>query len=154
MVSNEVNIRFSVDTSEANVQLDEVEARVDEVTREWAARRTSIYTEVREAFRIISSLMSSFRQALSLFGQQIDPFFSALVGMVISTTSMLISVGTTLVGTGIGATVGAIVLGIAIAFNILTTIKLIADQKEIVAAFRDMMANVKPPSGPQGMVRF
>ena len=68
-----------------------------------------------------------------------DPFFSALIGMVLSTTSMLISSATVLTATVLGAPVGAIIFGLAISFNILTLGKLIADKEATDGIITSMM---------------
>ena len=155
-MSERVEIGITIDTSEAQMSIEEVQARADEVTKEWRINRNTILRQVREGFTMISSLMSSFRQAMSLMGQQIDPFFSALIGMVLSTASMLISSATTLAMTGIGGAAAAVILGIAISFQILTLGKLLADKLEIKADFSSIHAQMKAmenkarETGPRG----
>ena len=114
-------------------------AALDKLTTEAKIARALVIQTVREGFFLLSSLMSSFRQAMSLFGQQMDPFFSALIGMVLSTTSMLISSATVLTATVLGAPVGAIIFGLAISFNILTLGKLIADKEATDGIITSMM---------------
>ena len=130
-----VTVGIVVDSIQAQLAIQDIRAQAEAATRDWKSRRQEIMSGIRQTMTHISSLMMSFRMAMSLIGQTIDPFFSTLIGMVISTVSMLISVGTGLVGTGIGAAAGAVVIGIAIALNILTTAKLVADQVEIKADF-------------------
>jgi len=142
-LSEEVRVNLTVDSTEAKLSIDEIKAKADEVTREWKINRNTILRQVRETFTLISSLFSSFRQAMSLFGQQIDPFFSALVSMVLATASMLISAATTLAATGIGGAAAAVVFGIAMAFQILTLTKLTADKAETMGLFRDIQQQIK-----------
>lgn len=142
-MSEEVRVNLTVDSTEAKLSIDEIKAKADEVTREWKINRNTILRQVRETFTLISSLFSSFRQAMSLFGQQIDPFFSALVSMVLATASMLISAATTLAATGIGGAAAAVVFGIAMAFQILTLTKLTADKAETMGLFRDIQQQIK-----------
>jgi hypothetical protein len=143
MVSDRVEIVIDVDDTEAQMTLDEIQARADEVTKEWKINRNTILRQVREGFTMISSLMSSFRQAMSLFGAQIDPFFSALISMVLSTASMLISAGTTLAMTGVGGIAGAVILGLAIGFQILTLAQLAADKVQLMGGIEGIMDAIK-----------
>ncbi|MHA2067917.1 MAG: hypothetical protein ACXABY_26445, partial [Candidatus Thorarchaeota archaeon] len=91
--------------------------------------------------------MSSFRQAMSLFGQQIDPFFSALISMVIATASMLISASTVLAMTGIGGAAALVVFSLAISFQVLTLGKLIADKAETDGLLDKIMSAMHAPRG-------
>lgn len=129
MVSDRITIYLGVDTTEAESSIDAVKAKADEVTRQWKIDRALLIQQVREGFMLISQMWSSFRQGMSLFGQQIDPFFGALIGMVLSTTSMLISSATAISATVLGAPVGAILFGVAVSFNIISIAKLIADKQ-------------------------
>jgi len=128
-VSDRVTIYIGADTTEAEADIEAVKAKADAVTKQWKIDRAVLVQQVREGFTLISQMWGTFRQAMSLFGQQIDPFYSALVGMVMSTTSMLISSATTLSATILGAPVGAILFGLAVSFNILTLAKLVADKQ-------------------------
>ena len=140
---SDITVGLIVDTVQAQLAIQDIVAQGEAATQDWARKRQMIISGIRQTMSMISSLMSSFRQAMSLIGQQIDPFFSALIGMVISTVSMLLSVGAGMVGTGIGSAAGAVVIGIAVALNILTTAKLVADQLEIKADFSGIREALK-----------
>ena len=140
---SDITVGLIVDTVQAQLAIQDIVAQGEAATQDWARKRQMIISGIRQTMSMISSLMSSFRQGMSLIGQQIDPFFSALIGMVISTVSMLLSVGVGLVGTGIGSAAGAVVIGIAVALNILTTAKLVADQLEIKADFSGIREALK-----------
>ena len=133
-----VTIPITADTTGAFASITELQAAIDQQARDWKIQRNTLMRQLREGFALISSLMSSFRQAMSLIGAQIDPFYSALIGMVLSTASMLISAATTLALTGIGGVAAAVILAIAISFQILTTAQLVSDQFEIGEAFSAM----------------
>lgn len=132
-----------MDTSDAFMKIKELQDAIDQQAREWAIQRNTLLRQIREGFTLISSLMSSFRQAMSLFGAQIDPYYSALIGMVLSTTSMLLSAATTLALTGIGGVAAAIILGLAISFNILTVAKLTADKRASDSSFGMISAELR-----------
>ena len=140
---SDITVGLIVDTVQAQLAIQDIVAQGEAATQDWARKRQMIISGIRQTMSMISSLMSSFRQGMSLIGQQIDPFFSALIGMVISTVSMLLSVGAGMVGTGIGSAAGAVVIGIAVALNILTTAKLVADQLEIKADFSGIREALK-----------
>ena len=138
MSEGTVTFAITADTTDAFASIAELQVAIDQQARDMRIHRNTLIRQLREGFTLISSLMSSFRQAMSLIGAQIDPFFSALVGLVLSTTSMLLSAGTTLALTGIGGVAGAIILGLAISFNILTLAKLADDKFDISRAFTTM----------------
>jgi len=138
-VSKDVTVGIVVDSVQAQLAIKDIMEQAAAATKEWKTRRAEIISGIRQTMTMISSLMSSFRQAMSLIGEQIDPFFSALIGMVLSTVSMLLSVATGLAATGpIGSAAAAVVLGIAISLNILTTGKLIADHLDIKTDFTEL----------------
>ena len=138
MSEGSVTFAITADTTEAFASIAELQEAIDQQARDARIHRNTLMRQIREGFTLISSLMSSFRQAMSLIGAQIDPFFSALIGLVLSTTSMLISSATTLAGTGIGVAAAAIILGLAISFNILTLGKLASDKFGIEESLREI----------------
>ena len=138
MSEGPVTIPITADSTAAFASITELQAAIDQQARDWKIQRNTLMRQIREGFTLISSLRSSFRQAMSLIGAQIDPFYSALIGLVLSTTSMLISSATVLAGTGIGVAAAAIILGLAISFNILTLAQLASDKFEIAEAFSAM----------------
>ena len=142
MSSPPVTVGIVVDSIQAQLAIKDVMDQADAATRDWQSRRAEILSGIRQATTLIASLMSSFRQAISLIGAQIDPFFSALIGMVLSTVSMLVSIGVGLIGSGIGGAAGAVVLGIAIGMQVLTIAKLTADQTGISEEFHKMKVNL------------
>lgn len=137
-----VTIGLEVDSSQASAELSAIQQRADKVTREWAVNRNTILRQIRESYTMISSLVGSFRQAMSLFNAQIDPFYDALLNVVMSTVSMLISAASTLASTGIGGAAAAVVMAIAISFNILTTAKLIEDRFGVSQSLKQITAEL------------
>jgi hypothetical protein len=135
------------DTGNFDSKVDASKAKKDALIREWRIERNTLMRQVREGFTLVSSLMSSFRQAMSLFGQQIDPFFSALISMVIATASMLISASTVLAMTGIGGAAALVVFSLAISFQVLTLGKLIADKAETDGLLDKIMNAMHAPRG-------
>jgi len=141
-VSNRVTIHIGVDKTEADADIEAVKARSDAVVKEWRIRRMEIIQGVREAVTLMSTMMSSFRQFMTLVGAQVDPFFSALIGMTLSTISMILSVSAGLAATGVFAA-AALALGtIAISMNVLVMSKLINDRTGILDQFRDMIPQI------------
>ena len=142
MSSPPITVGIVVDSVQAQLAIKDVMDQADIAVRDWQSKRAQITTGIRQATTLIASLMSSFRGALSLIGDTMDPFFSALIGMVLSTVSMLLSIGAGLVGTGIGSAAGAVVLGIAVGIQVLQTAKLAADQAGLTEEFRKMKGNL------------
>jgi hypothetical protein len=141
-MSKDVTITINADLKRFNISADEAKAKADAIVKEWKIQRALIIQQVREAFHLIGSLISTIRQAMSLFGQQIDPFFSSLVSMVMALTSMLLSSATVLTATGIFAPVGAVLFGLAVSFNILTMAKLVSDKIHTEGVLDQIMSNL------------
>lgn len=78
---------------------------------------------------------------------EIDPFFDALLSIVSATVSLMLSVAAGLAATGIGGPAAAVVAGIAIGLNILTTAKLIASKIEIMASLTKIENRLSRPTG-------
>ena len=157
MVSDKVTIRLDVDATAALASIDDVKAQADEQARQWAIQRNTMLRQIREGFTLISQLMSTVQQAFSLFGAQIDPFYSALIGMVLSTASMLLSAASVLSATVLGAPVGAVLFGVAIAFQILTLGKIVADKitsEGVIAQMQSNLANIGSIVSRQGLGGF
>ena len=142
MVSDNVRITLDVDATAALASIDDVKAQADEQARQWAVQRNTMLRQIREGFTLISQLMSAVRQAFSLFGQQIDPFYSALIGMVLATASMMLSAASVLSATVLGAPVGAVLFGLAMGFQILTLTKLITDKIKSEGVMAQMQSNL------------
>jgi hypothetical protein len=105
-----------------------VDAQVDAVVNKWAMTRQEIINGIRISINAISSLMSSFREALGLIGLSIDPFFSAMFSMVMSTISMMLGVAAGYAATGIGAGIAVVVGSIALYMQGILLVKLVADK--------------------------
>lgn len=138
----DVTITVGVDATQAQAELEQLEAQTDAVVRDWAEKRRTILSQVREAFYSVQSLISSFRMALSLFGDQIHPFYDALFSIVASTVSLLLSVAAAFTSSVILSPYAVVIAGIAIGLNILTWGKLVADKAAIMASFADMKAQL------------
>ena len=142
MVSNEVNIIIKSDSSDVRKDHREVKDMADQQAREWAIQRNTMLRQIREGFTLISQLMSTVRQAFSIFGAQIDPFYSALIGMTLATASMLLSAASVLSATVLGAPVGAVLFGLALSFQILTLGKIVADKIASEGVMAQMQSNL------------
>lgn len=127
-MSSGFSMDFTVNTKDANMSIDEVMRRGKQAMTEWERTRKQIMMGIRITMNTISMMMSSYREAMSLIGMNMDPFFSALIGMVVSTVSMLLAVSTALAATGIGAAAAAVTLSIAIGLSVVTVGKLVADK--------------------------
>ena len=138
-----ITVAIIGDTGDIFTKIDQVRTALDELTLEARVRRTEIIQMVREGFTMISQLMSSFRQAMTVFGQSVDPFFSALIGSVLALSSMLISSAAVLSSTIIFAPLGAVIFGLAVSFNILTITKLLGDKAATMTFFNEIKQDMR-----------
>lgn len=128
-----------LDMEQAWAELRAFKEAADKQTLQWKVDRNTLLRQIREGFTMISSLMASFRQMMSVFGQSVDPFFSALIGMVLAMASLLISSATTLAATVVGGPLAAIIFGLAVGFQIIAIGKLVADKQKTDDIIGSMM---------------
>ena len=135
---SDVTINVLVNSTQAEAEIKAIQAKADAVVKDWATKRSILMSQVRQAFTYVQSLMSSARMALSLFGDQLSPFYDALFGIVTSTVSMLLAIATAFASGVVTSPFAAVVAGIAIGLNILTTAKLVADKAIIMAGTQEI----------------
>jgi len=139
---SDVIIKVGVDTTEVDSSIEATAAKADEVVKTWATQRRTIMSQVREAMSNISSLISSFREAISLMGAQIDPFFDVILGMVSATISMLLAVAAAYSATIIGAPWAIVIAAIALGLSAFSFGQTMASKAILAASFADMNAKL------------
>lgn len=128
MVSDRVTIAIMTDTSEGFAEIERYKAVLDETVRKAREARTEIMKNVRAGLSAISQMMTSFSLAMHLLGGTIDAFYAALIGMTLSTISMMLSVAAGLAATVVGIPASVIVFGVAATIQMITMEKLIIDK--------------------------
>jgi len=140
-LSEEVLINIAIDSTEAEMDMSILQGKIDQQVREWRMQRQVIVSQLHDLSRGIGLLIRGIRLVAEATGQTLDPMQNALLGLVSSTTSLIIS-------TAIALTVGSLGLltGVALAMSafaygmeIAHTIKLLAD----FAALRATIDGVK-----------
>jgi len=140
MVSNEVTIGINVDTTQANAQIMAVSGRVKEVVNEWFYARQTIIREIQTTVSQVSQAISLARQTISIVGETLDPFFSSLLTMVMSSVSTLLSIAAAMAATGVGIPASVAIGIIALGLNAVQTAKILKAQVE---ANRYTMASLR-----------
>ena len=125
-MSDRVTIAITADTSEAFAEITRLNAAADEAVKKARLARQDIMKDVRAGLSAVSQMMTSFSMAMHLLGQNIDAFYAALIGMTLSTISMLLSVAAGLASTVVGIPASVIVFGVA------ATIQLITMEKPLI----------------------
>ena len=128
MSADPLLIFLGLETSEAEAKLQRLKVIADEVVKKAKEARAQVMREVRIAMNAISIMLTNFTQAMSLIGFQADAFYTALIGMVLSTISMLMSVSAALAATGFGAAVAGYVMAIAVGLQVVAIAKLTIDK--------------------------
>ena len=154
-MSEGVTFSVNVDTSAAQLELTTLMTMTDKAVAEMVKARQKIIAGVRQGMYMVNSLISSYRQAMSLFGQTIDPVFDAMLTMLTATVSMMLAIAAAYTSTIALAPLGAVVAGIAIGLNILSYAKLVQSQAEILATLAKVDAQMpRPIRGVQVGVGF
>lgn len=141
-IITDVTITVGVDATQAEAEMAAIQTQADAVVKDWAEKRRTILSQVREAFTAVQSLISSVRSAMSLFGEQLSPFYDALFGIVASTVSLLLSVAAAFYSSVVLSPYAVVISGIAIGLNILTTAKLVIDKITIMASITEIQTKL------------
>lgn len=128
----------SIEQSEAEAKLQRLKDIALEAVQAAKQARKEVMQEVRLAMNAISGMLSNFSQVMSLLGMQSDAFFAALIGMTLSTISMLISISTALAATGVGIPASVYIMAIAAGLNAIAIAKLIADKVHTSGLWAEM----------------
>lgn len=123
----------------------EAQAARDKLVKEWGETRREIIHGVREGFMMVNSLISSYRQVISLMGTTIDPVFDAMVAMLSATVSMMLSIATAYKATLVLSPLGAVVTAVAIGLSILSYSNLMRGQFEVLAALAKVESRMPQP---------
>ena len=137
-MSDRVTVGIGIDTTELDAGLDGAMARVDAVVKAARLARQEVLRDVRIGLNAISGMLANYSQAMSLLGLQVDAFYGALIGMVLSTISMLISISAAIAATGVGIPVAAYIMAIAVGLNIAAIGKLLADKGNQIGLWADL----------------
>ena len=142
-MSDRVTFSVDVDTSAAQLELTTLMTMTDDAVKKMVQARQEIIRGVREGLFMVGSLLSSYRQAISLIGGTIDPFFDAMLTMLSATVSMMMAIGAAYTSTIAMAPLGAVVLGIALGLSISSYGLLMASQAKIMAQLTDIRAGAE-----------
>ena len=127
-MSDRVTIAITADTSEAFAEITRLNAAADEAVKKARLARSEIMKDVRAGLSAISQMYTSFSMAMHLIGANVDAFYAALIGMTLSTISMLLSVAAGLAATVVGIPASVIVFGVAATIQMITMEKLIIEK--------------------------
>lgn len=86
-----VDISVTVDTTQSQAQVAQLQAEVNRVDREWQHRRTVIYREVEEALTRINRLIHVFRNVLRMLNITLDPVSEAVMDTLTSIVSYMVA---------------------------------------------------------------
>jgi hypothetical protein len=144
-VSDELRLQVTIDDTNivaTSADIEEVDKQMDAVAEEWKIKRQVIINGIRQSLSAISSMMSSFTQAMNLVGAAIDPFFSSLIGMVTSTVSMMLGISAGLASTVVGSSVAVVIASIALYMQGILFAKLVIDKINTTRQMNEIMQAV------------
>ena len=142
-MSGNVSVKADLQTAEAEAKLLRLQGLATETVQKGKEARRKVMQDVSMAMTNISTMMSSFSMAMHLLGSQVDAFYGALIGMTLSTISMMISSAAGLAATGVGIPASIIVLGIAATLQSLTILKLVNDKLHSEGVFKNLLESAR-----------
>lgn len=135
-MSEHVQITITADTTQAEIEMQALQAKIDAQQREWQQRRREILAQMRDIGIGIQIMIQTIREVVRATGQTLSPIQSAMLALISSTTSLIIATATALVTGTVGLLAGAALALAAFAwsFQLTTTAILIARSDEAKAA--------------------
>jgi hypothetical protein len=152
-------MRFIMDDSDVQEKLAKNQSAIDRQMEYWRIARLEILREMAEVNRGISLMIQSIRLTVQATGQTLNPTQQALLGMVSSTSSLIISTATALTVGSLGLLSGAALAlaAFAYSFNLIQSAAIIADfegYKLDFAALTDRLTQLEHTHGTRGGIRF
>jgi hypothetical protein len=144
---SEVTIAIIADTTEAFQQIDNLQGKIDATVADWKAQRAIIISQIQEIGRGIQYVIRGLRLAAQATGQTLSPMQNALLALIGSTASMIIStaiaieVGSLGVLTGVALGLAAFAYGMELA-QTARIIAEFADLKDSVASVDNRLATI------------
>lgn len=113
------------------------QAAIDRQTAEWRAKRQQILLEMHAINLGITTMIGTIRLAVQVTGQALTPVQNALLGMISSTTSIIIATATAMAAGSLGLLTGAalVLAAGAFGFSLAQTAIVIKNSEEMRAAF-------------------
>ena len=142
---------MDVNTAAAQLELTTLMTMTDEAVKKMVIARQKIIRGVREGMYMVTSLISSYRQAVSLIGGTVEPMFDAMLTMLSATVSLMMAIAAAYTSTIAMAPLGAVVAGIAIGLSILSYANLMKSQADIVASLTKIKAGMPVAGVPFGV---
>ena len=143
-MSEKVTIAIDVDTTEAETELLTLQERVDAQVNDWRIKRQMIINQLQEINRGISLAIQALRMAIKATGQALDPMQSALLALIGSTASIIITTSIALAMASFGLLVGVALALAAFAYGmqIAETAKAVSTFLSLKEKFGSMDADI------------
>lgn len=155
-MSEQVTIDVVVDSTQAAAEWKALQGKVDGQVREWRAQRQVIIHELSQVQQGIGLLVRAIRMTAEATGTALDPMQNALLGLVSSTTSLIVSTAIALTAGSLGILAGVAIGMAAFAYGmeIAHTVKLLADFKTLRESMGEVqmrMSNIERGQQMRGM---
>ncbi len=148
MSSDEVAILLTLDDSQAEAEVADLQGKIDRQQQEWAQFRRQTIREMNEIARGMAITVSSIRLVARVAGITIDPIMNALMTLVSSAVSLMIATATAMAASSFGILTGAALILSAAAFGLQAakTAELIATSemlKEMLSGVETRLSNLE-----------
>ena len=92
MSSEELNIKITVDRTEADSEVDDFNRRTDEVVSKWVRVKRVLKREIRDIMYTMQQAIGVGKQVLEYFGVVLDPIQESLVNAIIVSLTSAITI--------------------------------------------------------------
>lgn len=148
VITSNASVFVDVNLTEGEAKVTSLQERIDQQQRDWEEKRREILQQMNAIGRGINLTIQAVRTTARLTGQALSPMYNALLSLVGSTTSLVLSTATILAASSLGVLAGVSIAisTAAITFSAIQSAKLIADSedfKNIIAGIEQQLANIR-----------
>lgn len=135
-------IGVDIDASQANSEIDALQAKVDTTVQKWREQRRDIYMQLSELNRGLGLMIQTVRMAARATGQTIPDYANAAFAMIQSTTSILLATSVAYKATGVLAGAGLALAAFAYGFNTVQSALIIARSEQLQEDFANIVSEL------------
>lgn len=138
MSSDALLIFLGIDSTQAEAELDSLDARIDTTFREWDRTRSEIMRGMSYVNQAIGLVVRMAGKVIDETGRSMLQVIQSLFSTVAATTNVMLAAAGGYISTGVLAPVGLALMAFAAGFNAGQTAALIQKQAELQAEFSNI----------------
>ncbi len=146
-MTEEVRVDLTLNTSQADAEIEAVQGRVDAVVAGWKAARAEVMRGLGVINQLIVIAIRVAKMTGDVVGQSMLRILQSLMTVITSTVSVMIALSATYITSGILAPVGLVLAAFALGLSIGETAGVIAAQAQVLARMEHVNSRLSALEG-------